>query len=50
VAPIATGVIIDRTGAFGMAFLVAAGVLVVGLFCWGVLVGRVEPLAWKRRI
>lgn len=49
VAPIATGAIIDRTGAFGMAFLVAAGVLVVGLFCWGVLVGRVEPLAWKSR-
>jgi MFS family permease len=48
VAPIATGMIVDRTGGFGMAFLIAATLLVVGLICWGFVVGRVELLEWSR--
>jgi MFS family permease len=48
VAPIVTGMIVDRTGEFGMAFLIAAALLVVGLVCWGFVVGRVEPLNWSR--
>lgn len=44
VAPIVTGMIVDRTGSFLNAFYVAAGVTVAGAFCWGLLVPRIEPL------
>lgn len=46
VAPALTGIIVDRTRSFDSAFLLAAGVLVVGLLSWGVLIRRVEPLRW----
>lgn len=46
IAPVVTGLIIDVTGQFQLAFLLAAGVLVVGLLCWAVVIRRVEPLSW----
>jgi len=47
VAPIVTGVTIDRTGGFGLAFLIAAAILVLGLICWGIVIRRVEPIEWS---
>ena len=46
-APIATGVIAQATGSFTGAFLLAAGLSVVGVFCWTVLLGPIAPLAWR---
>jgi MFS family permease len=47
VAPIITGLVIDATGSFQNAFLIAAGLSVVGLFSWGVVIERVEPVTWR---
>ncbi|WP_353228063.1 MFS transporter [Novosphingobium sp.] len=46
VAPILTGMIIDRTGSFSLAFVAAAVIGVVGLLAWIFLVRRVEPIDW----
>lgn len=50
VAPIITGVIVDRTGQFAWAFTIAAGVLLVGAFAWAVIVPRIEPVRWPDEI
>jgi MFS family permease len=47
VGPLVTGVIIDRTGGYEVAFVVAAAVSAVGIAGW-LLIPRVEPLAWRR--
>jgi MFS family permease len=47
-APIVTGLVVQATGSFKFAFLVAASLSVVGLFCWGFVVEQVEPVAWGR--
>jgi MFS family permease len=47
VAPIITGVVVDRTGAFVWAFAIAAGVGLLGVVGWGLIVRRVEPVAWS---
>lgn len=44
--PVITGFIVDRTHSFDLAFLAAALMAALGLVCWGVVIGRVEPLAW----
>ncbi len=49
VAPALTGWVIDRTGSYYWALLVAAAVATIGLFAWGLLVPRVEPLNWAKR-
>lgn len=46
VAPIITGVVVDRNGAFVWAFAIAAGVGLLGVVGWGLIVRRVEPVAW----
>ena len=46
VAPIITGVVVDKTGQFTWAFAVAGLVALGGVFCWGVLIRKVEPIAW----
>lgn len=43
-----TGWIVDRTGHFGSAFSVCAGVEVFGGICWVLLVGRLEQTNWVR--
>lgn len=43
-----TGWIVDRTGHFGSAFSVCAGIEVFGLVCWVLLVGRLEETIWLR--
>ena len=46
IGPLLTGWSIDQTGNYRIAFLIAAGVIVVGMVCWGLVVRKVEPLAW----
>ena len=43
-APIITGFIVGLTHSFAGAFLVAGVVLVVGIFFYVVVLGRVEPI------
>jgi MFS family permease len=43
-APIITGVIIQRTASFDLAFIAAAAVLVVGILAFVFLLGRIEPM------
>jgi MFS family permease len=48
VGPILTGFIIDWTGGFRPAFLVAAGIVLMGLLCWGIVIRKIEPVAWTK--
>lgn len=43
-----TGWIVDRTGHFSAGFAICAGVAAFGGFSWVVLVGRVQPIAWRK--
>jgi ACS family D-galactonate transporter-like MFS transporter len=49
IASAVTGFILDRSGHFVWAFAVAAAFSILGVFCWNFLVGRVEPVIWKRQ-
>lgn len=44
--PLVTGWSIDATGNYRVAFLIAAGVIVAGMACWGLMVRKIEPLDW----
>jgi MFS family permease len=46
VSPIVTGALIDATGGYGVAFMVAAAVTVVAIVGWVVVVPKIAPLAW----
>jgi MFS family permease len=46
VAPIVTGALIDWTGRYQAAFLVAAAAAIVGACCWLFVVRRAAPLRW----
>jgi MFS family permease len=46
-APVATGVIVDRTGAFSAGFVIAAVFAGVGMIAYGVVVRRIEPIDWQ---
>lgn len=43
-APIVTGYIVGETQSFTNAFLTAAGVLIVGIFAYVVILGKIEPI------
>jgi MFS family permease len=45
-APVITGVVVDRTGSFSSAFLIAAVLAVVGIIAYGLIVRRIEPVDW----
>jgi MFS family permease len=47
VAPIATGVVVDETGSFLVAFLLASGSAFIGIIGWLFIVQRVEPVTWS---
>lgn len=49
VAPALTGFLVDRTGRFYWPFLITSAITWVGAFQWGLVVGQVEPVAWKRK-
>jgi sugar phosphate permease len=44
VAPIVTGYIVVVTSSFAGAFVVAGAALVVGIFAYVILLGRIEPI------
>ena len=43
-APIITGMVVDATGTFAGAFLIAGVVLVIGIFFFTVVLGRIEQI------
>lgn len=47
VAPWLTGIIVDRTGHFTLAFVTAAVVSALGIYCWVGMVPKLEPIDWK---
>ena len=47
IAPLVTGMMIDRTGGFTVAFVAASAVTLVGAFAWGVVIRKVAPLDWR---
>ncbi|HYO83121.1 MAG TPA: MFS transporter [Bryobacteraceae bacterium] len=46
VAPWLTGVVVERTGSFHLAFVAAAAVALTGALLWGMAVGPVKEVAW----
>jgi MFS transporter, ACS family, D-galactonate transporter len=48
VAPWLTGVVVERTGSFYLAFLAAAVVAFTGAVMWGLAVGPVREVDWGR--
>lgn len=46
-APIVTGLIVDATGQFRLAFVLAAFVASMGLICWTLGIPRIEPIHWS---
>ena len=49
VAPAVTGYVVDRTGQFTAAFLIAGTVALLGAIGWGVIVREVTPVDWSPR-
>jgi len=47
VAPAITGLILQRTGHFAGAFLIVAAISWIGSLVWLLVVGPIEPVAWK---
>lgn len=45
-APLVTGLIVQATGSFQLAFIVAAVIAIIGAASYLLLVGAVEPLDW----
>jgi MFS-type transporter involved in bile tolerance (Atg22 family) len=43
-APVATGIIVQRTGSFQIALLTAGIVLVIGIASYVFVLGRIEPI------
>jgi MFS family permease len=46
-APVVTGVVVDRSGSFSPAFLIAAALALLGMLAFGVVVRRIEPIDWR---
>ncbi len=49
VSPLVTGIIVQRTGSFALAFTLSAAMLVLGAALYAFLLGRVAPVAWPQR-
>jgi hypothetical protein len=43
---VVTGFVVDRTGEFVWAFVIAAGVALLGSLAFGVWIPRIEPVVW----
>jgi len=48
VAPLVTGIVVDKTGQFFWAFAIAAAVALAGAFVYVVVLGKIEPVEWQR--
>src|SRR5579885_2299538 len=44
IAPIVAGYVADATGSFALNFIIAGALLVLGIFCYLVLLGRIEQI------
>lgn len=44
--PIATGVLVDRTGGFHAAFIMTAALSLLGVVGWGLMIRKIAPLDW----
>ncbi len=47
IAPAITGVLVDQTGLFDVAFALAAGVNALGLIGWVIMLPKIAPIQWK---
>jgi MFS family permease len=47
VAPLLTGLLLDRTGSFHIPFFITTVVAWVGALCWTLIVGPIEPVNWE---
>jgi MFS family permease len=47
VAPAVTGVLVDRTGRFDLAFGIAAAVNILGFIGWVVVLPTIKPIRWQ---
>lgn len=47
IAPVITGVLVDQTGRFDVAFAIAAGVNVLGLIGWVGMLTKIAPIRWQ---
>ncbi len=50
ISPVITGLLIDRTGSYYLAFLVAGAAALVGMFGWVVVVRKVETVDWDEGV
>lgn len=48
IAPLITGVVVDRTGQFFWAFAISAAVALLGAVVYVFVLGRIEPVNWHR--
>jgi MFS family permease len=46
-APIITGVVVDRTGEFFWAFIIAGAIGLTGVAGWGLVIRKVAPVKWS---
>ena len=47
IAPIITGLVLDRTGQFLWPFAIAGLFGVTGMISWGLIIPRIAPVSWK---
>ncbi|HEY1883397.1 MAG TPA: MFS transporter [Candidatus Cybelea sp.] len=50
IAPSLTGILVDRTGSFVMAFTIAAVLALFSGAAWIFLVGKIAPIDWSRKL
>jgi len=47
VAPIITGIVIDRTGQFFWAFIIAGVMCMLGMVGWLLMIPKIAPIEWS---
>jgi MFS transporter, ACS family, D-galactonate transporter len=47
VAPLITGIVVDKTGQFFWAFAIAGAVALLGAVFYVFVLGRIEPIDWQ---
>lgn len=45
--PLATGFLVDRTGNFTLALITTAGVSLLGVIGWGMIIPKIRPVDWR---
>ena len=47
VSPIVTGLIVDRTGGYSLAFAMAAAAALLSMVAWGIVIRQVAAVRWS---